>query len=185
MSTRRRQPADTKTRKRRPRPIPSRLLETSSELDEMARRRCLMILSVLSGEVSVSDAIEKAQISRAFYYDLEERALGAMLLALTPGSETQASSPQARIAQLEERCKKLEQDKRRSERLLFLTRRVIKPGTLKSAKGRPPKKRKAASSTPRGSKPSPSSTSSKTPALASSPTSGSEPSPTKDGGVAR
>ncbi len=163
----------------------------------MARRRCLMILSVLSGEVSVSDAIEKSQISRGFYYDLEERALGAMLLALTPGGETQASSPQARIAQLEERCKKLEQDKRRSERLLFLTRRVIKPGSVKSAKGRPSKKKTAkvakavASSTSRGSKPSASSISSKTPVLASSPPSESEPTPTsptsatKDGAVVR
>src|SRR6266700_3890807 len=98
MSTRRKHPADSKARKRRPRPIPSRLLEPS-DLDEMARRRCLMILSVLSGEVSVSDAIEQTQISRGFYYDLEERALSAMLLALTPGTETQASSPQTRIAQ--------------------------------------------------------------------------------------
>jgi hypothetical protein len=142
-----------------------------------------MLLSVLSGEVSVSDAIEHAQISRGFYYDLEERALSAMLVALTPGTETQASSPQARITQLEERCKKLEQDKRRSDRLLLMTRRVIKPGSVKSVQGRPRKKRAAASSTRRGSKPSPSSM--KTPASVSSPPSVSEAIPTKDGAVAR
>jgi len=178
--TRRPKP-DSKPRKRRPRPIPSRLLEPS-DLDEMARRRTLMILSVLSGEVSVSDAIEQAQISRGFYYDLEERALGAMLSALTPGGETQASSPQSRIAELEERCKKLEQDKRRSDRLLLLTRRVIKPGPVKSVQGRPRKKRDARS-TVRGSKPSPSST--KTVASVSSSASVSESIPTKDGEVAR
>jgi len=141
-----------------------------------------MILSVLSGEVSVSDAIEQAQISRGFYYDLEERALGAMLVALTPGGESQASSPQARITQLEERCKKLEQDKRRSERLLHLTRRVIKPGTVKTTAGRPRKRRTSASSTHRGSKPSQSST--KSPS-ASSSVSVSASTPMKDGEVAR
>ena len=140
-----------------------------------------MLLSVLSGEVSVSDAIEQAQISRGFYYDLEERALSAMLVALTPGGETLAASPQARITQLEERCKKLEQDKRRSERLLLMTRRVIKPGSVKSVPGRPRKKRAAASSTRRGSKPSQSST--KTPASASSSASVSTSTPTKDGVV--
>src|SRR5580692_8250826 len=177
---RRRAQGNNKTRKRRPRPIPSRLLEPS-DLDEMARRRCLMILSVLSGEVSVADAIEHAQISRGFYYDLEERALSAMLVALTPGTESQASSPQGRITQLEDRCKKLEQDKRRSDRLLLLTRRVIKPGSVKSVQGRPRKKR-AASSMVRGSKPSQSST--KSPSVSSS-VSVSGSTPTKDGEVAR
>jgi hypothetical protein len=141
-----------------------------------------MILSVLSGEVSVSDAIEQAQISRGFYYDLEERALSAMLVALTPGGETAAASPQARITQLEERCKKLEQDKRRSDRLLLLTRRVIKPGSVKSVAGRPRKKR-AASSTRRGSKPSPTST--KTAASPPLNPPASPSTPTKDGEVVR
>lgn len=145
-----------------------------------------MILRVLSGEVSVSDAIEQEKISRGFYYDLEERALGAMLVALTPGSETAASSPQARIEQLEARCKKLEQDKRRSERLLLLTRRVIKPGPIKSAAGRRRKKKPVVSSTARGSKPSPSSMKTAA-ASASSPASVSDVAtsiPTKDGAAA-
>ena len=142
-----------------------------------------MILSVLSGEVSVSDAIEQAQISRGFYYDLEERALSAMLVALTPGGETAAASPQARISQLEERCKKLEQDKRRSDRLLLLTRRVIKPGSVKSVQGRPRKKRSAASSTRRGSKPSPTSMRTATSVSSSPPVTLS--TPTKDGEAVR
>lgn len=147
----------------------------------MARRRCLMILSVLSGELPVTDAIEQAQISRQLYYDLEERALNAMLLALTTNTETSAASPQARIKELEEACKTLEQQKRRSDRLLALTRQVLKPGSLKAAPGRPKKKR-AASSTRRGSKPSAVST--KSPSSSPSPV--EVPSiPTKDGEAAR
>ena len=46
--------------------------------------------------------IEEAQVSRQMYYQLEERALRAMLLALTPGaSEPKATEPAKRIEELE------------------------------------------------------------------------------------
>jgi hypothetical protein len=97
-----------------------------------------MILSVLSGELAVTDAIAQGKISRGTYYQLEERALKAMLAALLPGGEQAPSeSPAARIAELERKLATLERHKRRSERLLLLTRKVIKAGTLKSAAGRP------------------------------------------------
>src|SRR5262245_59461793 len=87
----RRQPADStkpkRNRKMRSRPVP-RWLKTSSELDEIARRRCLMILSVLSGEQPVTQAIEEAKLTRPYYYLLERRAIEAMIRALMPGSES-------------------------------------------------------------------------------------------------
>jgi hypothetical protein len=138
-------------RKRRPRPTP-RWLTRRPDLDEMAKRRCLLVLSVLSGERPVSDVIEEAQISRPMYYQLEERALRAMLLALTPGaSEPGATEPAKRVAELEERVAQLEADKRRSERLLLLTRKVLK-GPMKMAVGRPRKNPASASSTSAGRK---------------------------------
>lgn len=145
----------------------------------MAKRRCLLVLSVLSGETPVSEAIEAAAISRNFYYDLESRALAGMLSALMPSSEgAPAESPAARIEALENQVKKLEQEKRRNERLLMLTRQLLKPGTVKSAAGRP-RKTKAARSTSRGTKPSTSSaTTNPSPNPATS-------IPTKDGEVAR
>jgi hypothetical protein len=116
----------------------------------MAKRRCLLVLSVLSGERPVSDVIEEAQVSRQMYYQLEERALQAMLLALTPGaSEPGASEPAKRIAELEQKVAQLEADKRRGERLLLLTRKVLK-GPMKLAAGRPPKHLARASSTSAG-----------------------------------
>jgi len=116
----------------------------------MAKRRCLLVLSVLSGERPVSDVIEEAQISRPMYYQLEERALRAMLLALTPGaSEPGATEPAKRIAELEQKVSQLEADKRRSERLLLLTRKVLK-GPMKLAVGRPRKTPASASSTSGG-----------------------------------
>ena len=44
-------------------------------MDEMAQRRAVMILGVLSGQVTVTDAIESTGISRGTYYKLEEKAL--------------------------------------------------------------------------------------------------------------
>jgi hypothetical protein len=105
------------------------------------------VLSVLSGETPVTDAIMSSNISRPLYYQLEERALKAMLKALTPGSETvPIAGPDPvslrRIADLEAKVHQLEQDKRRMERLLYLTRKVVKTGPLTTGgRGRPPKPR--------------------------------------------
>ena len=75
-----------------------------------------------------------------------------MLLALTPGaSEPGATEPAKRIAELEGKVAQLEADKRRSERLLLLTRKVLK-GPMKMAVGRPRKNPVSASSTSVGRK---------------------------------
>jgi hypothetical protein len=132
-----------------------------------------MVLSVLSGEKAVTDAVEQANISRQLYYQLETKALHAMLRALAPGAEP-TGTPGAdgylkRISELEEQVKRLQQDKRRSERLLFLTRKVVKKGPLSSeTRGRP---RKAKSSSTRPGAGSSTTTSSSSPPTASEPTS--------------
>ena len=59
-------------------------LKRPSEQQQMARARCLMILSVLSGHRSVAQASEEAKISRPLYYQLETRALHGMMRALDP-----------------------------------------------------------------------------------------------------
>src|SRR5687768_4989014 len=97
------------SRPNRSRPTPKWLVK-SHEIDQIARARCLMVLSVLSGETPVTDAVAQAGISRASYYQMETRALNAMLKALGPlvrREETQ-SSPRRQIAALQERVKELE-----------------------------------------------------------------------------
>ena len=144
----------SRRRKQRSRPTP-RWLTKRTDLDAIARTRLLMVLSVLSGETPVTTAIERGGISRGFYYQLETKAINAMLLALAPGSDgdpsSDASSTTRRIADLEDKVIQLEQEKRRAERLLFLTRKVVRPGPMKTAKGRPPK---TTSSTSAGKAPS-------------------------------
>lgn len=135
--TSKRSPTASERTKRatRSRPTPQWLL-TSNELDQVAQRRCLQLLSVLSGEKSVSEAIAEMQISRGTYYQLETRALAAMLTALTPGTTSADGSPSGQIKALEEKVKKLEQGKRRAERLLLLTRKVVKRGPMKVGHGK-------------------------------------------------
>ena len=182
MSSNRTPRSPRRSRKLRSRPTPRWLKDPSSPLEEMARRRCLMVLAVLSGEQPVSEAIAQAQISRGTYYKLESQALKAMLGALQPGAEASSAGegPAQRIAQLETKVKRLEQDKRRSDRLLFLTRQVVKPGPMKSAPGRPAKGQQPRSSKPAGKRPSPAS---KTKS-ASEPTSPTPSSPTPAGAAA-
>jgi hypothetical protein len=158
------EPKKTRSRRRlRPRPMP-RWLTGRQDLDEMAQRRCLLVLSVLSGEKPVTTAISELGISRPLYYQLENKALLAMLAALAPGATAMTSpdqaTPAARVAELEDKVLRLEQDKRRLERLLFLTRKVVPPGPMTiPGRGRKPK---ALTATNGGSGPSPTSTRSPT-----------------------
>lgn len=141
-------PAKTKSKRgRRPkaRPIPKWL--ESDDLEEIAQRRVLMILSVLSGEKPVTEAIKEAEITRPFYYLLERRAVEAMLEALMPSSPGRKAEPSSQIRSLEEKIQQLEKEKRRMERLLLLTRKVLRPGPLKTTRGRPKKKRSNSSPT--------------------------------------
>lgn len=151
--------APRKRRKTRSRPTP-KWLNSAPGVDEVAKRRCLLLLSVLSGELSVTEAIQQAQISRPLYYLLEERALLAMLQALSTttleSEEEEGPNLEKEVEALRMRVKKLEAQKRRADRLLFLTRKVVKPGVLTSGRGR---RRRVPSSTPSGSTLSPTSTS--------------------------
>ncbi len=135
----------TKRRRKHSGRKPRWLLEPK-DLDAMAQRRCLMILSVLSGESSVEEAAARAEITPPLYYLLEKRGLQGMLTALLPGAPSDGSAAPA-LKQLQARIEELEKTKRRLERLLFLTRMTVKPGAMTQG----PKKRRASSSTKSGS----------------------------------
>lgn len=140
--------AGGRVRKHRRRPVP-KWLKSSNELEAVARSRCLLLLSVLSGELPVTDAIAQAKISRGTYYQLESRALQAMLRAMNPLAASSTSGAadlsvaMSRIAQLESLVKRLEQDKRRSQRLLRLTRKASRASLKSPHRGRWAKARAA------------------------------------------
>lgn len=113
-----------------------------------------MILSVLSGEKSVTQATEEADITRALYYQIERRALEAMIEAVTPKPPGRRNKTCDQIQALQAQIETLEKDKRRAERLLFLTRKVLKRGPLSA------KKKKRTTSSGRSNAPDTPSTSS-------------------------
>jgi hypothetical protein len=140
MARRQRDDSPKQQRERRSRPTP-RWLTQKLDLDAVARNRVLLVLAVLSGEKPVSTAIEESGISRGFYYQLETKALNAMLLALAPGGDGDAS-PDAtglhqRIKELTEKVERAEQAQRRAERLLFVQRKLTNTGPVKTHRGRP------------------------------------------------
>ncbi len=146
-----RTPPAASARRPRSRATP-RWLATTSDLDQIARNRVLLILAVLSGEKPVTTAITEHGISRGFYYQLETKALNAMLLALAPGSDGDASPDamglQNRIKHLEAKLTRAETAQRRAERLLHVQRKLTMAGPVKTRRGRPPKQ--PTSSTPAG-----------------------------------
>jgi hypothetical protein len=121
-----------------------------SEQQAIAQRRCVMILSVLAGQKSVQEVIEEERVSRAFYYQLEDRGLQGMLQALSPRVEgvtsehRELTESRSRIRQLNERVKALMQRKRSAERLLRLLIKSNQARVTAERRGRP---RKALSTT--------------------------------------
>jgi hypothetical protein len=116
-----------------------------AEQQAIAQKRTLMILSVLSGQKSVQEVIEEEQVSRTFYYQLEDRGLLGMLQALSPRVEGVTSEHrelvQAReqVRHLTERVKSLTQRKRSAERLLRLLIKSNHARVRTMRRGRPRK----------------------------------------------
>jgi hypothetical protein len=107
--------------------------------------RCLMILSVLSGQKTVKEVIEEAKICRTLYYQLESKALQGMVRALNPMTSETASDrrelrrAQARIRTLNAQVKLLTQRKRSVERLLRLMVKSSQVPLNTARRGRRPK----------------------------------------------
>jgi hypothetical protein len=137
-------------------------LKSAEGLEAIGRSRCLMLLSVLSGEKPVTDAIREARISRGTYYQLETKALRAMLVALNPMASVKEdgmpdlSAAAARIEDLQAKLTRSQQEQRRTQRLLLLTRKSMRapvttglrgrlPGSIPSGKNRSPGSRVKAS----------------------------------------
>ncbi|SRR6266545_6878970 len=112
----------------RSRPLPQWLRHATSA-HPIALTRCLLILRVLSGAEPLTQAIATAKISRPTYYWLERKGLEGLLAALTPvaarGRQPRVSAATAELTRLEEKVRRLEQAKRRAERLLTVTRTVL------------------------------------------------------------
>lgn len=120
------------------------LLKNPGQQQAMAHGRCLMLLAVLSGQKTVSEAIQEAKITRALYYQLEDRALKAMLRALDPLPEGRTSEGQElrlvkrKLRSMSLQIKHLTQRKRSAERLLRLVLKSNRSPLSAHLRGRAP-----------------------------------------------
>lgn len=174
-------PKPNRRRAPRARGVP-RWLSGRKDLDQVAQRRTLLILSVLSGHLPVTTAIAEHGISRPLYYQLETKGLVGMMRALIPGTNSGSSpddaTPMQQVVELEQKVARLEQENRRLERLLFFAKKVLPAGpiAMPERRGRKPGRK----STPTGPAPS---RASKRPATATTPIAAPS-TPTQDGAIA-
>jgi hypothetical protein len=124
--------------------LPLWLMQPMQE-QRIAQTRCLMVLSVLSGQKSIQEAITEARVSRVLYYQLEDRALNGMMSALGPRVPEAPSAHQelvrarAQVRHLTARVKSLMQRRRAAERLLRLIMKSNRTPVKTERRGRPRK----------------------------------------------
>jgi hypothetical protein len=129
--------------------LPLWLMQPMEE-QRIAQARCLMVLSVLSGQKSIQEAISEAKVSRVLYYQLEDRALNGMMVALgprvreAPNEQRELRRARAQVRHLAARVKSLVQRRRAAERLLRLMMKSNRTPVKTERRGRP---RKALSTT--------------------------------------
>lgn len=135
----------TKRRRRvRAKPYLPKWLRNPGGAQAMAQGRCLMLLAVLSGQKTVSEAIQEAKISRPLYYQLELKALKGMIRALDPMPQASASDTEelrvarGRIKSMSVQIRHLTQRKRSAERLLRLVLKSSKTPVSTGRRGRLP-----------------------------------------------
>jgi transposase len=93
----------------------------------LARERALVILQVRSGALSAREGARRLGISRKTYYEWEQRALGAMTLALE-------SRPPGRLpVPMDEEKESLRRQVKELEKKLFLTQKVMEVRELRWA----------------------------------------------------
>jgi hypothetical protein len=124
--------------------LPLWLMQPMEE-QRIAQARCLMVLSVLSGQKSIQEAISEAKVSRVLYYQLEDRALNGMMMALgprvreAPNEQQELARARVQVRHLTARVKWLVQRRRAAERLLRLMMKSNRTPVKIERRGRPRK----------------------------------------------
>lgn len=103
------------------------------EGNETAKKRAWMVLSVLSGQVGVSEAVREEKISPSRYYQLETKALKGMVYALSPEEGQARGTMQERLERAQRKLAKLEEEQARQRQLLRMARKMWGTGSLGTA----------------------------------------------------
>ena len=108
-----------------------------------ATRLAVVILEVLAGERSPTDAAEALGITCPRYYQLETRALKGMVAALEPQPKGKQPSLEGRIARLERALEVAHRESARQEALVRAAQRSLGIKPSLSTEGKPAAKDRA------------------------------------------
>lgn len=108
-----------------------------------ANKLAAIVLDVLAGARTPTDAAQQAGISLPGYYHLEQRVLDAIVRACEPRPRGKTRSPQKHLDQLQRQVKRLEQECARQQALVRAAHRTIglTPPTPKPTVEKPDGKR--------------------------------------------
>ena len=91
-----------------------------------ARKTSSLILEVLSGLRTPTEASEVLGVSLPRYYQLETRGLQGLVEALEPrGKGYRRPNPERKLAKLREECERLEKELKRSQALVRMAQRTV------------------------------------------------------------
>jgi transposase-like protein len=103
---------------------PSSTYTSSPDIPQKLAPRLALILEVLSGAKTLSEAAREANLSRNHFQSLLNRSLGSMVQALTPQEPGRKPKPQP-LSDLEQRLKKLERENSRLKKRVEATDELI------------------------------------------------------------
>lgn len=97
------------------------------QAEEVAKKRAWAVLQVLSGQMGVTEAAQAGQISVPRYYQLEQKAVVAMVQALSPGAPGGRGTAQEQLGRAKKRLEALETEQARQRQLMRLARKLWGP----------------------------------------------------------
>lgn len=105
--------------------------------DEEAKAKVSLVVQVLSGEKSISEACRDSGLKALSYYKLEERLLRGMLSAasMPAARRGRRKDPAAEANQIAAETEDLRQEHRRMQSLVRITRRLFRTGARNGPKG--------------------------------------------------
>lgn len=110
-----------------------------------AKRKAAVILEVLAGARSTGEAAEALKVSPNRYYQLESRALQAMVTACEPRPKGPGLSPEKELAKVRRKVDRLGEELARYQALARVTQRAVgvrPPAPSKKIKGGKKRKRR-------------------------------------------
>lgn len=118
-------------------------LETLEIEDQDAKGKVSLVLTVLSGEKSISEACRETGLKPILYYKLEERMLRAMLAtAAMPAVRGRRKDPLSQANSLAEETAQLREEHRRLQSLMRISKKLLRGRGRKGLKRGPGRPRK-------------------------------------------